>query len=953
MHSARRQVLMFAVLALLAWEPALCWQQDVVYEIRATLRVETHTLEGTEVLVYRNNSPDTLDHLWIHLYPNAYRDRESKYAKEEELMGNYTFSFSGAEDRGYVEIASVSSEGRPLEYEVDGTKMRVESARPLKPGEELYLEIEFHLKIPKIFSRLGHKGRHYEMSQWYPKAVVYDAHGWHPDGYHALGEFYGEFGDYDVWITLPHDMVVGATGVLVEPEEEIKRMDSLAAGERLEREEGTKTLHFRAEKVHDFAWVADPDYRLIRGEHGRTRINILCLPKHEGAWKEVLGYARDALAYYGTWYGDYPYSTLTVADGYLGAGGGMEYPNLVIISVESPSLTRLLELVVMHEIGHQWFYGVLGSNEMDETWLDEGINSFSELRYMEEKYGREGNLFNWPKWLDFMPSFGDRWFHQVAYYIAATNHAEKPILTPAHEFVHELVAYQAAAYSKAAWVVDMLRYLLGDETFDEVMRTYVQRYSYKHPHTPDFIQVAEEVSGQELDWFFDQWLRTTEVCDYGIRRVERKGETTEVVVERKGGIVMPVDVLLETKDGDRHLKGWDGREKLKTLTFQTEKAIKYALVDPDNRILEVDKWNNRAPRRITVQPIFSFPSFDSYQIFYGPLVGINSVDGVRLGGFLHGREFFDHQFLKGRNNWELSFSSGLKTRRWFYNLSYRTPLYFSKNRVRLRAGSCEYLGESRHKLGLSIRLGNSILSGAEHRISLGVTLANLWLADYVDDRDYALGRTSSGSASYSYSYSKRNLSGCSQIRLMSAREALGGDWSFDKLSLESAQRLRLTKSLKLRVRAFLGSAFGETPPQEQFFLSGQLRPTGLSALFIGRKGTWSPQERWHIEGEGNMRGYFGRHIHDRVVASLNTELPLGRIPKTPLKPTFFYDLGNAWSDFDSLDSSLLSDFGVSLPLGPVDFSFPFWISHPKEDEKRFAFRWTIGLRGSFGPSISL
>lgn len=943
------------LLLVLLPEPALCWQQDVDYEIHATLDVDNHTLEGMEVLTYRNNSPDTLNHLWIHLYPNAYKDRGTTYAKEMEGMQQYEFSFSTSEERGHIEIISLFSDGRSLRHSIEGTEMRVKLPQPLKPGGEVSLEMGFLLKVPRIFSRLGHKGEHYEVTQWYPKAVVYDEHGWHPDGYHALGEFYGEYGDYDVWITLPQKMVVGATGVLMEPEEEIERMKRLAAGERFESLKGMKTLHFRAERVHDFAWVADPDYRVVRGREGDTAIWVLYLPEHEKDWKEVLGYAKDALRYYGNWYGEYPYPTLTVADGFLGTGGGMEYPNLVICSQGSVPLMRMLELVVMHEIGHQWFYGLLGSNEMDEAWLDEGINTFSEIRYMEEKYGKKGNLFNWPNWLGFMPSIGDRWVHQLSYYLTATNHAEKPILTPAYEFVDEPIAYQTAAYSKPAWVVDMLRYLLGEETFDRVMRTYVERYSYRHPHFDDFIQTAEEVSGQDLNWFFNQWLKTTEVCDYAIKGFGEMlpGNKREVVVERRGEIVMPVDVMLVTEDGERHLKRWDGRDRLKTLSFDTAKNVKYAVIDPDNRILEVDKWNNRSPREVTFHPIFSFPSFNSYQIFYSPLPGLNSVDGLKVGGFVHGRELVDYQFIKGRHNWELSFSYGLRSKRWFYGLSYRTPLCFEKNRVRMKIRFADSDGESRHELGLSIRLGKKVFFPPEHLISLGFGFSNLWTRDYGDTNDYSLGRVSSGSISYSHRFARRRLEGSNRLSLSSAREVLGGDWSFNRFSLESVQWVRLTKRLKFRLRGFAGYATGGPPAQEQFFLSGGLRPTGLSRLFIGRKGTLSPQERWHIEGDGNLRGYFGRHIRNKVIASLNVEIPLGRIPMTPLRALLFCDVGNCWPDLDSMDPDLLSDLGLSLSLGPLNLTLPLWISHPRPGEKNLGFRWVVGLGQSVGPAISL
>lgn len=422
------------------------WQQNVKYQIDVRLDTEKHTLQGREVLEYTNNSPDTLEYVWFHLYPNAYKNNETLFAKELRRLGNGRFH-------------SLKAQGKELRWEYkkgDITEARVYLPSPLYPGGKITFEIEFLVKIPLIFSRLGHVGRHYEITQWYPKVVVYDEQGWHPDGYHAVGEFYGEFGTFDVRITLPKDLVVGATGVLISPESEKAWLDSLATeGARIEKmtdkerrkylkerdkrikqtqTDETKTLHFHAEKVHDFAWFADSRYILKRGRFEDVQINVLVRPEHERMWKDAIHYIHDTLKYYGEWYGKYPYPQITVVDGDLRAGG-MEYPNIVVIAIPNIPFFRFLEMVIMHEVGHQWFYGVLGTNEMDEAWMDEGVNSYSENRYLERKYGKEGNLTNWPKALSFLPKISNRW-------------------------------------------------------------------KFKHPHTQDFIEVAERVSGQELDWFF-------------------------------------------------------------------------------------------------------------------------------------------------------------------------------------------------------------------------------------------------------------------------------------------------------------------------------------------------------------------------------------------------------------------------------------------------------------------
>ena len=244
-----------------------------------------------------------------------------------------------------------------------------------------------------------------------------------------------------------------------------------------------KTLQFHAENVHDFCWVADPDFPLVQDSLGPTRINVLVRKGDEKKWQDVPSYARKALAHYGAHYGAYPYGQLTVVDASLAAGGGMEYPNLVVISSPSVPFTRLLEDVVIHEIGHQWFYGMLGSNELAEPWLDEGITTFAEMRYFDEVHGPRGNLFDFPGASRLPWDVNDRYYQQLLYHVTATNGWLKPILTPAHEFGDEAIAYTGVEYAQAGLVMRMLQRLVGDTCFDRIMQTYCARFRFRHPTT--------------------------------------------------------------------------------------------------------------------------------------------------------------------------------------------------------------------------------------------------------------------------------------------------------------------------------------------------------------------------------------------------------------------------------------------------------------------------------------
>ena len=794
--------------------------------------------------------------------------------------------------------------------------------------------------------------------------VVYDQQGWHPDGYRAIGEFYGEYGNFLVRITLPTDMTVGATGELIGPPEEIARLnylalvganlDSLRArGEkgklksiikflkrRKEPAQESKTLVFRAQKVHDFAWFADAKFILKRGKYKGITINVLVLPQNEKKWKDVVEYVRDTLKYYGNWYGRYPYSQITVVNGSLAAGGGMEYPNVVIISVDPPTWSRFLEEVVMHEVGHQWFYGVLGSNEMDEAWLDEGINSFSEVRYMEAKYGREGNLFSWPRKLRFMPSIGDRYMHTFLYHLAASNRVEKPTLTPSYLFIDEPLAYQVGTYTKPAWMMFMLKYLVGDENFDQIMQTYFRRYRFKHPHTKDFIAVAEEVSGQDLKWFFSQWLETTKTCDYAITELKSQqvGDLfkTEVEVERKGDAVMPIEVCLQAKGGEKALKSWDGKGKRTKISFQTKSKPRWAQIDPEWKILETNRWNNRKPRKVTLHSIFDFPDFEGYQLFYGPSFWFDGVDGATPGLWLQGRQFVDSGPLKGENQWLLGTSWGIRSHTLNWKVSYHTPLPLGGRWSRINLQASRSHGRLFSSLGLDWHLSPHLLFGPAHKIGLRGEYLDVQDLDYVSQEDWSPGKVIGPVIDYSYSFPGIHFSGRYSLSLKFGQRIWEGEYNFNRGSLELRNRFRWRRGLRAGLRFFSGYVGGSPPNQEMFFLSGGTALTPGHGIIWEEKGRLSPQEHLFVSGDGNLRGYYGQHLKGRAIWAINLSIPF---PHTPLFA--FYDVGNVGTKL-SLKSPRM-DCGVGIKFGPFRAQFPLWINHPPAGEKRVAFRWLVDL----------
>jgi hypothetical protein len=952
------------------------WQQEVHYTIQVTLDTQKHTLTGREQITYRNHSPDTLDCVWIHLYPNAYRNRKTVFGRELEQMQSYGFSFAAQKERGYSEIDSLTVDGGAAQFEIRETEMKVELPRPLAAGDSIELEIQFSVKIPGFFSRLGHTGKHYEFTQWYPKMVVYDhydpsvrkptdgrlpssgqllsagqllsdgrfASEWHPDGYHAIGEFYGEFGTFDVSVTVPANMMVGATGVLVEPRGEADWMRKPLKERKTTKPDSLKTLTFHAENVHDFAWVADADYVLLSDSLNGITINVLARHKSEKDWRKVTDYAKDALRFYSQWYGPYPYAQLTVAQGSFPAGGGMEYPNLVIISAGSPSWMRGLETVVIHEICHQWFYGILGSNEMAETWLDEGITTFSEMRYLETKYGSD-NYFNWPRSLQYLPNTSDRYYHKLVYRIAATNHLEKPILTPAFEFVDNPIAYAAVEYSKAGLVMEMLRGRVGESTFDKIMQRYYEDFKFRHPTTGDFIATAEAVTGSALGRFFEEWLTTTHICDYSITKVKSTRDQTRVTICRRGDIIMPVEVMVISRNGDRQIQEWDGNDRNGVINFETRSPVKQVILDPNSRLLEIDRWNNYYPRKIEIQPVFNFPSLDAYQFFYCPYLWYNGSDGLEVGAWLQGRRFIDYDFLKGEHQWGASIVYCTGSRSWKPGFSYQTPLPLFDRRLRLRLGGYNSRLETNLSFGFNGKFG-PVLKLPAYEFNLDYQFNQLKDLRAKDTADWDLAKTGLIKMNLSHSFLSRCWRGQEQLNFILCDPGLGGDaHRYTRLSAELNQTVRLSRSLRCNLRFFGGTIWGTAPAQNQFFLSGSLLPTGSEPLTIAYEGFWATQEHWHIAGDGNLRGYAGGHQRGKTVAAFN--FSISGLP-VPVKP--FFDVGNIGDG--SIDfRNLKADGGFGVNVGPLYADFPIWVSTPGAGESHIKFRWLLGISLALGFSI--
>jgi len=579
------------------------------YEIRVTLDPATRLLHGREVVRWRNAGGAGVGELWFHLYQNAFRNDRSSYMREGAEAGGLKVKKDGW---GFVEVESIRLAGGPdlkpsLEYlhpdddnADDRTVMRVKLPSPVAPGMTVEVEIEFVERLPEPpQARSGSKGDYFFVSQWFPKLGVLEPGGWNCHQYHLHTEFFADFGVYDVWISAPAKEVVGATGTLVE---------RTAA-------DGLATHYFHAEDVHDFAWTASPRFKEFTGRSEDVDIRVLMQPEHADQGPRHVAAAGLAVKYFQDWYGDYPYPNLTVVDPARGAveTGGMEYPTLITAGtlVGLPAGVRAPEMVIIHEFGHNFWYHLVASNEFEDAWLDEGINTYSEIQILRDLYGKASFVDLPGLKLDDL---------QVRRYSYIQDPDEDPIVRDAWKY-YSGGSYRANAYSKPALALVTLENYLGHETMIAIMRAYFERWKFRHPETKDFVAVANETAGQNLDWYFDQVLYSNATLDYTVAGIDSrevkpgkgydytlacpecaapapaaegpKMYLSEVKVRRLGDFHFPVKLLVTFADGSSVREEWDGVDTWKKFYYLRPVKLASAKVDPDDLIpLDLDTRNN-------------------------------------------------------------------------------------------------------------------------------------------------------------------------------------------------------------------------------------------------------------------------------------------------------------------------------------------------------------------------
>lgn len=514
-----------ACISLSSFAQADRWQQRVNYKMDIDFDATQHQFTGKQQLKYTNNSPDTLKKVFYHLYFNAFQpgsmmDVRSRTIQDPDRRVKDRISKLADNEIGYHKIDSLSQNGKGLNYHIEGTVLEVELAEPILPHSTVDFYMEFNSQVPKQIRRSGRmnkEGIDYTMTQWYPKMAEYDYEGWHANPYVGR-EFYGVWGDFDVTLNIDSKYVVGGTGIITEK-----------TGTN-----GKKQWHFKAENVHDFAWAADPDYKHVTQQvPDGPLLHFYYQPDSiEQVWTEIQPAVVKLFQIMNSKFGKYPYPQFSVIQG---GDGGMEYPMCTMI-LGTGSKNGTIGLIA-HESFHNWYYGLLGSNEFKYPWLDEGFTTYAEEVVLDSLF--EAHAHN--------PLEGS--YRNYRY--MANSDWEEPMSTPA-DFFRTNKAYGINSYSKGAVTVHQLSYIIGKDALHRGMLRYFETWKFKHPNPNDFKRIMEKESGLELDWYFEHWVNSLNHIDYSIKKVEKaKKKKTHVQLEKLGFMPMPLDIVVTLKDGTK------------------------------------------------------------------------------------------------------------------------------------------------------------------------------------------------------------------------------------------------------------------------------------------------------------------------------------------------------------------------------------------------------------------
>lgn len=1006
------------------------WQQDVYYRISAVLDDNSETIEGIEYLTYYNNSPNTLTELYFHLYQNAVQPG----SLVDELYTNnktaHTFGPNEKQKKGTtIDLCYVG--GNPAVVNIDYTVMNVGLQTPLASGDSIQVEIHFTTyfdrgSIRRRMKVYDHDGfKHFNGVHWYPRICVYDRKFAWETSQHMEHEFYGDYGSFDVSLTMPNEYVNEATGVLLNPEEAYPgdlraRLDIGNFKERLPNDQPKlvapkngkmKTWKYHADNVHDFAWTADPTYRI--GEVEWRGIHCIALAQEQNAWRwqPSAGFVANVVATYSQDFGMYEYPKMVAAD----AADGMEYPMLTLDGGIYPSHRGL----IAHEVGHNWFFGMIGSNETYRAALDEGFTQFLTAWSMKKLTGQNQR----PSDIEYNTDY-------FGYLRDAIDGTDPTLNTHSDDF-HNAIGHGGGyghVYYKTATMLYNLEYVLGDSVFKSAMQHYVQQWKICHPYMEDFRNSIIMSTGTDLNWFFDQWFETTKHVDYSIKKVKRKEpDTYTITIKRKGDMIMPVDLRIAMKDGNNMdvtipvsdyrkpgviapQKNWTGWGTLRPeyeLTLKLPSAIKQVQIDPSGRLADIDQRNNVWKRKYSLQ-------FDKendmprdnrggYKFFWRPDAWYSYVDGFRAGVKLSGN-YAARKHIFDLYVWGQTGQNQITTQQSghvIYRFDYRN--FFRKN-GEIVAGSRNMSSLWIHYAGWEKNLQRgriyTQLKYMQRRFSsTGMDYVPLpggsaLAAAYLPDQPYwSRGSNISANVGYMLPYTSYKNSGSWRIDFRSTTPWSDASYSYATFTWLNQMKLGKTV-LRSRLYARTGTG-GQSPAESMIYVSGaspeemqeNRYARDLSMLPLGNDAL---NRSLHLGGGMNLRGFAGYTLPHQSgdsiktfyrgnnAAAVNAEWDFTGIfsflPHAKMLGFNVYAFGDAGilafpNSGKWVQSGVLGDAGLGLVLNirnwnawapkksqpamtalkplSIRLDMPFFVSAVPAGQENLAFRWMLGINRAF------
>jgi len=922
------------------------WQQDVHYNIKAEINDSTDICSGSEELIYWNNSPYDISFVYFHLFSNA--QVKDSYLSDLYKNNAYRLPYGKYREQGLgTQVEKVSSGGVDLKTELDNTILKVYLPKVVRSGESITLNLDFKTYFDKevirnrmkLFNSFGSK--HYDLVHWYPRVTVIDRKFvWNTDQ-HMDHEFYGDFGSFNVEITMPSHYVADGTGVLtneaeVLPEELRKKLDISNFLKKpfnsppsvITPKDGTKkTWKFSAMNVHDFAFTADPNYRIGESNWNGVRCIAMVQEPHAAGWYNASQYIAKIMEVNSYNIGAYHYPKMIVAD----AQDGMEYPMLTLCGGFDPGYRSL----IIHEMTHNWFMGMVGSNENYRAFLDEGFTQF----YTADTYQFiDGAIEITPKPKSkYIQRFMepqrvlDNEIYGGYYRSAVMRNEETPLNTHSDDFnggIRHGGGY-GQVYTKTAAMLKNLEYVLGRALFDKAMQHYFNQWKFCHPYPEDFRNSIIQYTGVDLNWFFDQWLETSKTIDYKIGRIKNKGKGNyEITFKRKGSMQMPIDfVVIDKNDSARHyyipntwfekptkantLPRWIGwGPKLKTTytaSVQINNGIKNVIIDPSYRLADVDMTNNIKKGKFSLRfdsKVYNSPNWRKYDMRVRPALWYNGYDGLKFGAALSG------DYLQTKHVFDLTgwFSSGLgqayldstiainkfNLLSFVFNYKTSTHNFIKKSNIYLQAKSLDGLDGA--TVGFEKFSNNEKTRVYAH--------AKAMLRDLPQDMVYLINNKEWGyqklnsaihmGLEHNYRYGR----GSGNILMNVRTAAFTHDYDFSSASICAVNKNDLGK-ININTRVFGQIGFGtKLPSESMLFVAGANNEELMENKYTRAMGFIPPE--WggygnvtnHFTAGGglNLRGYSGYLLAElnedgtysynykgTTGASFNTELEFGEL----------------------------------------------------------------------------